>query len=97
MPRIQQSDRAREDLRDIWRYIAGDKLAAADRLIRGIDGTFKRLAEHPAMGRSRERLMPSLRSQPHGNYVIFYRSIDGGIEIVRILHGARDIDAAFTE
>lgn len=41
--------------------------------------------------------MSNLRSHPHGNYVIFYRPIGDGIEIVRVLHGARDIDAAFTE
>jgi toxin ParE1/3/4 len=27
------------------------------------------------------------------NHLIFYRPIEGGIEIVRVLHGARDIDA----
>ncbi|MCC7382255.1 MAG: type II toxin-antitoxin system RelE/ParE family toxin [Deltaproteobacteria bacterium] len=46
-------------------------------------------------GRSREELGPSIHSFPVGDYIIFYRPVKGGIEIARILHGARDIDALF--
>ncbi|HYH39722.1 MAG TPA: type II toxin-antitoxin system RelE/ParE family toxin [Azospirillum sp.] len=97
MLRVRRTDRARTDLEEIWWYVAQDSVAAADRLIRAIDETFRRLSEHPAMGRSRESLQPNLRSHPHGSYVVFYRPVDGGIEVVRVLHGARDIDAAFSE
>jgi toxin ParE1/3/4 len=38
-----------------------------------------------------------LRSFPVGRYVIFYLAIPGGVQIVRVLHGARDIEVAFTE
>ena len=37
----------------------------------------------------------NLRSFPFGRYVIFYLALPGGIEIVRVLHGARDLDAIF--
>lgn len=37
--------------------------------------------------------MPALRSSPVGNYLIFYRPLPDGIEILRVLHGARDIAA----
>jgi len=47
------------------------------------------------MGRVRDELAPSLRSFPVGRYVIFYRLIKNGIEITRILHGARDLKSAF--
>jgi toxin ParE1/3/4 len=36
-----------------------------------------------------------LRSHPAGNYVVYYREMNGGIEIVRVLHGARDVPRAF--
>jgi toxin ParE1/3/4 len=39
--------------------------------------------------------MPALRSLSVGNYLIFYRPLADGIEIVRVLHGARDIDSLF--
>jgi hypothetical protein len=47
------------------------------------------------MGRLRPELAPHLRSFPIGNYVIFYRLTQEGIEVARVLHGARDIDALF--
>ena len=50
------------------------------------------LAENPRIGRSREELAPELRSFSFLNYVIFYRPIDAGVEIVRVLHGSRDIE-----
>ena len=47
------------------------------------------------MGRARVELGADLRSFPFGRYVIFYAPIDDGIDVVRVLHSARDIDAAF--
>ena len=43
------------------------------------------------MGRARPEFQPLLRSLPYGDYIIFYRrSAGGGVQIVRILHAARD-------
>ena len=53
------------------------------------------LAENPSLGRSRPELGRNIRSFPAGSYVIFYRAIDDGIEIVRVLHGAMDVPAHF--
>lgn len=47
------------------------------------------------MGRAREELAADLRSFPFGRYVIFYAPVEGGIDVVRVLHSARDVDAAF--
>jgi toxin ParE1/3/4 len=47
------------------------------------------------MGRLRPELVPKLRSFPVGEYVVFYRSIRDGIEVVRVLNGARDIGRLF--
>jgi toxin ParE1/3/4 len=47
------------------------------------------------MGRARGELAPDLRSFPYGRYVIFYAPIEDGIDVVRVLHSARDVDAAF--
>jgi len=30
-----------------------------------------------------------------GNYLLFYRHVDDTIELIRVLHGARDIDRLF--
>lgn len=93
MPRILRKPRARADLLDLWNYVADDSPANADRLLDKINKHCQTLARFPKMGRVRNELAPSLRSFPVGNYVIFYREIPKGIEIIRVLHGARDIEA----
>jgi toxin ParE1/3/4 len=54
-----------------------------------------KLTPRAEAGRERPELAPRLRSFPAGRYVLFYRPIGGGIEIVRVLHGSRDIDSIF--
>ena len=86
---------ADEDLLDIARHIAAANPQAADRFIDAIHERTRLLADAPEIGRRREELAPRLRSFPAGRYVIFYRHIAGGIEVARLLHGARDIPALF--
>jgi toxin ParE1/3/4 len=89
------SDAASADLEEIWTFIAQDDADAADRLIRTIVSRFPTLASMPHLGRHREELAARLRSFPVGNYVIFYRPMNSGIEVVRVLHGARDFPPLF--
>lgn len=49
------------------------------------------------MGRVRGELAVDLRSFPFGRNVIFYAPVEHGIDVVRVLHSARDIDAVFGE
>jgi toxin ParE1/3/4 len=53
------------------------------------------LAGQPLMGRARPELGADIRSFPVGRCVIFYQPILSGIDVVRVLSGARDIDAVF--
>ncbi len=95
MPVIQRTAQAEEDLIDIWLYIAQDNPAAADRLLDTIDSKILLLAEQPALGPAREDIAPDLRYLPMGNYLILYRIILDGIEIVRVVQGARNLKALF--
>jgi len=92
---VRISPRARSDLTEIWSYIADDSIANADAFIDKLYETIKALASQPGVGRRREELAPGILSFPFGRYVIFYRTNRDTIEIVRILHGARDIQAIF--
>ena len=84
---------AESDLADIWDYIAQNSPDNADRFIDRIFQTCQEnLASNPHMGRPREELSPGLRSLILGDYIIFYRPIDSGVEVVRVLHGRRDIE-----
>lgn len=95
MNQIRVSDEAKADLDEIWLYIAQDNPDAADKYIRAIVSRFPTLASMPLMGRQREELSPRLRSFPVGRHVIFYRPLDNGVEIARVLDGARDLPALF--
>jgi toxin ParE1/3/4 len=82
---------AAQDLNDIYDYIAQYNAASAARIIQRLQQTCQQLGQTPGMGRTRDDLQQGLLSFPSGNYVIFYRIGDDGIEIVRILHGAGNI------
>jgi toxin ParE1/3/4 len=95
MSQYRVADAARADLEQIWLFIAQDDPAVADRFVRRIVARFPVLASMPLMGRQREDLAARLRSLPVSSYIIFYRPIEEGIEIVRVLHGARDFPPLF--
>jgi toxin ParE1/3/4 len=83
------------DLLDIWDYIADDSLDRADEFLDYIDGKLQTLARNPGLGRKRDELLSGLQSFPIGNYVVFYREIKDGIDVIRVLRGSRDIEAIF--
>lgn len=91
MARILKTVRAELDLDEIWLFIATDNVGAADALIDAIAQTARRLAEQPLMGRARPELAPEIRSFTVGRYVLFYRPLPNGVELVRAIHSARDL------
>jgi toxin ParE1/3/4 len=93
--RVRFLPEARADLHQIWDYIAEDDVEAATRLVDLVEEKCTLLARSPDVGRVRDELAPGLRSFPVGKYAIFYRRAKGGIEIVRVLSGWRDIPALF--
>ncbi len=83
------SPEAESDLLGIWHYIFQESNTESI-----IDGIFL-VARHPFAGRLRSELRAGLRSFPIRSYVLFYR-IDGeNINILRVLHGQRDIETLF--
>jgi toxin ParE1/3/4 len=97
LPRVLKTLRAERDLDDIWFYIAiaADNPEAADRLLDTLMAQARLIATQPKMGIAHPELSPEIRSFIEGRYVIFYRPVPDGIEIVRVLHGARDLEAIF--
>jgi toxin ParE1/3/4 len=93
--KVLRKPQAEADLIEIWTYIAQDSLTRADKLLDEIDEKSQILAHSPLIGKARDELGPKIRSFPIGNYVLFYQPIEDGIEIIRVLHGARDIAALF--
>jgi toxin ParE1/3/4 len=90
------SREAEQDLEDLWVYLGGRDAISADRQVAKLLDRFPMLAQFPTMGVPRDRLSAGLRSFPVKPYVIFYVLIPGGIEVVRIIHQARDIEDQFS-
>jgi toxin ParE1/3/4 len=95
MPRVVQTRRSRSDLVEILLYIRRDNHRAARRLLDTIHDKLQLLAEFPGLGQPREDLGRSLRSFPIGDYLLFYRPMKDGIQLVRVLHGRRDLRKLF--
>ena len=94
---------ARQDLFEIARYIANDNLMAAGRFLEFFEHACDMLSDLPEMGSILEALSRSSMKETRmfpvkhfTNYLIFYRSLAGKkIEVIRIVHGARDLPALF--
>ena len=81
MSRLRFSRRAEHDLDRIGDHIKQRNRAAAERWVDLIESKCRSLAEQPGLGRPRGDLRQDLRSLAVGNYLIFYRPIEGGVEV----------------
>jgi len=87
--------RALADLAEIWSFIADDCPDQADAFVDLVDNKIQALSRRPGLGRRRPELSSDIRSFAVGRHVVFYLPLSRGIEIVRVLHGARDIESIF--
>ncbi len=91
MPKLAFAPSAQQDLTDIFDYIARDKPIAAAKWIDSIEKKFELIASTPEFGKNRPEHGVDIRSSVVGRYVIFYRAVDDGIEVVRVIPGDRDV------
>jgi toxin ParE1/3/4 len=95
MSGYQFTPQASEDLLDIWSFIARDNPEAADRVEAAVYRACDLLADSPLAGRTRKDITSfPLRFwvvHPYSNYLIVYDPEKQPLQIIRILHGARDL------
>ena len=102
-PIIHRTDSALSDLNEQAKYIQRDSPHAAIRFLAAAEASFQLLATMPELGERQEfrrAELAELRAwQVRGfeNHLIFYRPIEHGIEVLRVLHAARDIAALFDD
>ena len=92
MPQIKRTLLAQNDAIEIWTYIAQENEAAADKVIDQIDQRLKSLSLMPLSGPAVPYINPEIRRTVVGRYSVYYRPIEDGIEVLRILHERRDHD-----
>jgi len=93
--RYRLSPEARLDLLQIREYIARDNPSAAAKTIRSIRDVVRTvISRFPEAGAFCDNLATGLRCFPIRSYVVYYR-FDNDVEVVRVLHGAREVSAIF--
>lgn len=98
--RILRKPQVLADLAEHYATIAADSHAAAERFLQQVESSMAQLAEMPELGRAYPCRDPRLadirclRIPTFKNHLLFYRVDSWYVEIIRVLHGARDIEAA---
>ncbi|MGY8769883.1 MAG: type II toxin-antitoxin system RelE/ParE family toxin [Pirellulales bacterium] len=98
MVQILRRPKAIEDIEEIADYIATDSLRAAIRFLENTESTLQALAEFPSSGGLFHSDHPRLanvrfrRIKGFPKHVVFYIEKKDAIEVIRVLHGARNLD-----
>lgn len=98
MARALYLPEARQDLLEIWGYVfeGSQSESIADGVIDAIDAAVQSLAAHPEIGELRPELSPFVRClSVKKTYAVFYVACGDDVEIVQVIHGARDIPIHF--
>jgi toxin ParE1/3/4 len=84
-----------KDLDQITSCFAERSVDAGDRFLSEFTKKCRYLTNFPLIGRSYSEIRPYLRGIPMQKYIIFYCTLDDGIEIMRVVRGDRDLEALF--
>lgn len=99
VPKVKRTPQAKQDLLEHVLYLAKINPDLAERFINASEMAFDKLTQMPRKGQRQEFKSPELVDTRRwfipgfDKYLIFYRPIKGGIEILRVLHGMQNIDA----
>ena len=85
------------DLREIWRYIASDNPAAADRVLLRIDAKLQILRRFPQIGALRNDIRRGMRMLVEGNYLLLYEydSRKDEVDLIAVIDGRRELSGLF--
>jgi toxin ParE1/3/4 len=100
-PELILMPRAREDIKQIAAYIKEDSPQSSLAFRHTLENIYEVLLELPEIGTTRNYHNPEMKGlrmlpvRKFDKYLIFYRSTLEGLEIVRVVHGARDLPSLF--
>ncbi len=98
---IFKRPQAERDIEECFVYIAEDNLDAGVTFLVAVEDAIERLAEFPLIGKERkfaDKRFQNVRMwkiKKFENYLIFYAVEEDRIEVIRVLHGSRDIEDLF--
>ncbi len=80
---------------EIGDFIAQDNPGRALSFLAEIEARMRQAAETPESFPARDDVREGLRSARHGRYLIFFLDTGVEVQVVRVLHSARDLPRAF--
>jgi toxin ParE1/3/4 len=83
------------DLDAIADYLYSKNINAGNRILDNIESRIKSLETYPLRGYAKDDLFLGLRCLNEGHYRIFYNISDATVQILRVLHGKRDLESEF--
>lgn len=86
---------ASRDLMEISDYFYSINIETGEQFFIQFSRKCEQLAALPNLGRSYAEILHSLRGVPLQNYIIFYRLLEDGVEIMRVVSGRRDFSSLF--
>jgi toxin ParE1/3/4 len=93
MSRTVLTPRAKADLDENWDYTEENwGSEQAERYIRLIGAAIQTVAASPKLAKACHHIREGYRKYPAGSHIIFFRVVDGGIDVVRILHRRMDFE-----
>ena len=97
MPQANWSDSAREDLKEIGRYVGRQqhRPSTAAKIMREMGDHCDHLARFPQSGTVRPDLGDDIRVTSYKRWVILFRPVEDGIEVLRAIDGSRDLPTLF--
>lgn len=99
MPGYKLTNKAVEDLTDIWNYTFEQwSEKQADKYYRMLIDNFDWIVRNTGLGKSYSAVMDNILGFKVGRHIIFYRVLhDNKIEIIRILHEQMDLKNRISE
>lgn len=88
---------ASRDLNEIADYFTETSIDAGERFFREFNRKCQQLVTFPNSGKSYDTIRPSLRGISLQGYIVFYRVLEDGIEILRVVGGRRNLPSLFEE
>jgi toxin ParE1/3/4 len=88
---------ASQDLNAIADYFTENSVEAGERFFQAFNQKCQQLVAFPNSGKSYESIRPGLRGLSFEKYIIFYRILNDGIEILRVVSGRQDFPSMFAE
>jgi len=84
---------AEQELREIWRTIAAENPAAADRLLLRISEKLDVLRHFPAIGSMRDDIRSGARMLVEGTFLLLYEhdAEHDAVELIAVIDGRRDL------